>query len=573
MLLFALVVGLLSVAPTVLAPLSIVSEYKGVQYLYLNDETIYRARIHEILDGEPSVASPFLFEYKDAKTVVPPINEYFYAVPAYIFGLSGAIIFAKFFFPLVLFLLIYEFVTLLLISLPSGTRRSTGIAVALLVTLGYDLVDSGFIKALLHGSVGTHLLLWTRVVNPIVGVMVGFAALIAVWKIFTTKQKKFIVLLALLMALSVGYFFSFAVCYVFVGLMTLISLVRKEFRVAGMLTLAGVLSVVIDISYWYHSLTMLSGAEGKAASLKNGMFFTHELIINKLVLVATIVSLGIFLFGFFKAKKQVAEDIKSWLFILGLLLTSWIVFAQQVLTGKEVWPDHFVQFTIPFMMICGVVSAALVFSAKFPKLWLTFLSLIVVASVAVGTYSAGSYTHNRNDFIRVQSYGGLFSWLNTAAQNECVVMVREWNEELERMIPAYTHCNVYSTQYVYFGVPEERTLHNFVLRMRLLGVDPLHAEEYLYADENDVRGYFFENWGQLYMSAQGRDAWLDSKVSIIANAYRASLSMSLYEEIHKYRADYLYSEEPLSKEMMKELPDSTVILSTPHYTLYKISPR
>jgi hypothetical protein len=256
--------------------------------------------------------------------------------------------------------------------------------------------------------------------------------------------------------------------------------------------------------------------------------------------------------------------------LFGLLLTGWIVFAQQLLTGKAIWPDHFVQFTIPFVMISVIVAAALTFSTRFPKLWFAGIALIVVISVAVGTYSAGSYSHNKSDFIRQQSYGGLFSWLNTNAPKECVLMLREWNEELERMIPAYTGCNVYSTQYVYFGIPEDRTLHNFVLRMRLLGVDPLKVEEYLYADENDVRGYFFENWDELYMSTQGRDAWLEGKVAMIANAYRESLKMSLNDEIHQYKIDYLYSEETLSSEILKELLGATIATSSKEFTLYKI---
>lgn len=573
-LVFAVVVGTLSVLPTVLAPLALGDGYQGVQFFYLNDETIYRARIHEILDGHSAVASPFLSEYKDAAAVVPPINEFFYAVPAFVLGLSGAVVFAKFVFPLVLFLLVYLLVVGLLSSLPLDTKRLTAITCGLLVTLGYDLVDVGWVKTLLMGDAGTHLLIWTRLVNPVTAVLVAFTALIVMWRIMNGKSKLLAIPLAAILAVSVGYFFSFAVCYVFLGLLTLVALVHKDYPAARAFIVAGLLSLLIDASYWQHTLSTIGGEAGRAAALKNGMSFTHHPIVNKLVLAATLFVGALFGFGHFAGKEIYAKNKNTWLFILAMLATSWIVFAQQLVTGKAIWPDHFVQFTIPFVMVSVLSASALALASRFPRLWKYALSLLVVVSIALGTYSAGSYTYSLKDFSRQQeTYGPLLSWLNINAPRECVVMLREWNEELERTIPGYSNCNVYSTQYVYSVVPPDRVLHNFVLRMRLLEVDPQKAEEYLYADENDVRGYFFENWGQLYMSTQGRDAWLDAKVSMVANAYRESLKQSLDDEIRQYRIDYLYAATPLSMEMLKELPGISVAQQTAHYTLYSIPAR
>ncbi len=570
-LVFAVVVGVISVLPTVLAPLALADAYKGIQFFYLNDETIYRARIHEILDGHGWVASPFLYEYKNAEAVVPPINEYFYAIPAYFLGLSGTVVLLKFIFPLALFLLVYALMVGLLASLPRDSRSMTAVAAGLLVTLGYDFVDIGWVKTLLTGNAGTHLMIWTRLVNPVTGVLIAFTALIVMWKIMNGKSKLLVVPLAALLAVSVGYFFSFAVCYVFLGLLTLVALVRREYIQAGTFIFAGLLSLLIDASYWQHTLSTIGGEAGKAAALKNGMSFTHHPIVNKFVLATTFAVGALFTFGYFTDREVYAKNKHTWLFILAMFTTSWIVFAQQLVTGKAIWPDHFVQFTIPLALVSVLSAGALVLSPRFPKLWKYLLSLTLVACIALGTYSAGSYTHSLKDYSRQQeTYGPLLSWLNSNGTSECVVMLREWNEELERIIPGYSNCNVYSTQYVYSVVPPERVLHNFVLRMRLLGIDPQKAEEYLYADENDVRGYFFENWGQLYMSTQGRDAWLDAKVSMIANAYRESLKQSLDDEIRRYRIDYLYAVTPLSIEMLKELPGITIAQQTSHYTLYNI---
>src|SRR3989339_1428561 len=105
--LFAVLVGLLSLFPSILAPLAVGGDYAGMQFLYIDDEDIYRARIHEVMEGHIGVASPYFFEYKDMPVMVPPINEWLYALPALFFGLSFVITLSKFLFPALLFLLIY----------------------------------------------------------------------------------------------------------------------------------------------------------------------------------------------------------------------------------------------------------------------------------------------------------------------------------------------------------------------------------------------------------------------------------------------------------------------------------
>ena len=106
----AFFVGLITVLPQFILPLSLGVDYKGIQPLLLDDEDIYRARIHEIIDGYPGVASPYFYEYKTAAVVVYPVNEWLYALPSFIFGLSFVITFSKFALPALLFFLVYLFI-------------------------------------------------------------------------------------------------------------------------------------------------------------------------------------------------------------------------------------------------------------------------------------------------------------------------------------------------------------------------------------------------------------------------------------------------------------------------------
>ena len=570
-LVFSLVVGVLSVLPTVLAPLSIGDEYKGIQFLYLNDETTYRSRIHEILDGYPSVASPFLYEYKNGASIVPPINEFFYAIPALAFGLSGAIIFAKFFFPLILFALVYFLVYGLLSSIALQTRRLVAIAAGVLITLGYDLVDIPLLQSILLGDVRSHLLIWTRLVNPITGVLLSFSTFLLSWKIFQGKLGVRGVILAIPLALSVGYFFSFGVSYAFVGMLTIISLAQREYKIASIFLLAVLVSFVLDASYWYQLLTSMSGEEGRALSLKNGMYFTHQIVVNKIVLLSTLAAGGLFIFQRYVRVNDVRTVVREWQFIAALIATAWIVFGQQVVTGRTVWADHFVQFTIPMMIVALFVGGTIVFSARIPKTWTLLVSSVIFVSVTFGVYSTASYRWEISDYSRQQeSYGEIVSWLNLHAEPDCVVLSREWNEEFERLLPGYTHCNVYNTQYAYSVVPKERVLDNFLLRLRLIGVSSRDVESYLYADENDVRGYFFENWDQLYMKTQGRDEWLTAKVAYLTDEYNRFLKEDLSGQIRKYKVDYIYAEDPFSEKMLDEISGISVATSTENFILYRL---
>ena len=144
-LVFAVVVGTLCVLPQFLAPLALHDGYKGMQFLYLDDELTYRSLIQEVLDGHHTTASPHLYEYKDSQTIVYPTGVYFYALPAMLIGLSCMLVLAKFLFPAILFFLVY----LLSCKLTghdgkenSKTNIVNAVAAGLLVTLGMELISS-----------------------------------------------------------------------------------------------------------------------------------------------------------------------------------------------------------------------------------------------------------------------------------------------------------------------------------------------------------------------------------------------------------------------------------------------
>lgn len=563
-LIFAFVVGVIAMAPTLLAPLTLDGAYQGVQFAALDDEDLYRGMIHDVLDGHWLAASPFLYEYKDSSTVViPRFNTWLYALIALFFGLSGAIILSKFLLPALLFFLIYLLVRQLLEE--GGNRYDivlTALAAGLFATAGYDLINYQYLIPALKGAGPVQPMVWTRLVNPIVGTVIAFGFFALLQKILVDRSKRAIMPAGALLALTICYYFSFGISMAVLGVLMLIALARKEFVTFRNLLYTLGISLAIDAWYWWGIISTLQGDPGEAA--RNGMYFTHAPVVNKLLLLATFVVLASFLFSYVWKKHR--ETTRQWIFIAALIGGSWIAYNQQILTGREVWYYHFVQYTIPLSAIAVLAASFLAWRPFAPRLWRIAIYTLCAASLAYGLFSITSYRSHTDTFARQQTFASLFSWISKNAPHDCVILIKENNQELERLIPAYTQCNGYSTVDTYTGVPRERILHNYLLRLRLNGVTASDIDAYLLSHENDVRIYFFDNWDQLY--GHGQDAWFFAKAKYLAEQYRDFYAKNLKNELFKYRLDYLISRDPLPAAIRSMLPGLEKKATVGEFTVY-----
>src|SRR3989344_490462 len=135
-LLFALLVGVIYVAPNILFVISLVEDYQGIPMMETPNEDFYLARVQEILDGHPSVGSAAYWEYKNEPPISPPTGEFLYALPTLIFGISPSttLVGSRFVLPALLFLLVYFLARRLTGDDDSMAGRITALASALFVT-------------------------------------------------------------------------------------------------------------------------------------------------------------------------------------------------------------------------------------------------------------------------------------------------------------------------------------------------------------------------------------------------------------------------------------------------------
>lgn len=564
-LLVALFVGSVAVAPSILGPASLGSEYRGVQFLPFSDDVRYLARIHEVLDGHILVSSPYLYEYKSDPVVVLPLNEWLYAIPAYIFGLSAVVVGSKFFLPTVFFFLVYFFVRKLIGKEEGRLSLLASVTAGLAVVFGADMVDYRYIFSLFSGAGVPHALLWTRLVNPIIGGIQIFGFLILLWCIWERKFRFAYIAAGVLLGSTVGYFFTLGMSLALLASVGALAFLRKEYDVALRTVYVLLISLVLDAWWWYHNLLTLGGGEaGKVTAMRNGMSFTHEPILNKALLAATLFVAGCFLYSYLRREWKSHE--REWFFTFALILAGWIAFNQQIITGREIWYHHFVQYTVPLGILACIIALFLLLYPMAPRLLTIAMITISAVSVAYGLISVTNYVSRLPDLQVLQEYAPVLTWLKENAPKDCVVLSGDNDDLIERLVPAYTACNVYSTTSTFFGVSGERVVHNFLLKLRFSGISAEEVSSYLHTHEDDVRTYFFLSFEQIF--GHGEEPWLLEKIAFLEKEYQMFSKEDLEQQIQHYRADYIIFGAPISSSLRRAVPNLTLATSTAHFYVY-----
>lgn len=561
----AVIAGAFSVMPHILAVRAIGDEYKGIPFMYLDDEEIYLSRINEIYDGHKSVASPYFFEYKDSKVLVPPIGEYFYAILGKLTGTSPeeVLVFSKFLFPAILFLLVYFFARLLLPTSPSGAL--TALAASFLVTLGYDLADFRYALNIFGGEFdSTRSFIWTRPVNPITGAILLFTFLIFLYKYILTGKKYLIAVSGLVIALMTGYFFSFGVALSILGVSGAAYLYKKDYKKFGGIISAGVIGFFLSSPFWLEVYRSMTGSSFGYPPERNGLIYMDDPIINKVLLF----SLAIYLCSLYVCRKERKELDTKWIFMGAMIVGSFLAFNQQIITGMVIWPYHFVQYTIPISIITALGAMYYSFGVRFQRTWSVLCALAIVISMTFAGLIVATYSYAIPDFKNRQKYQELFSWLNSNAAKDCVVLVAEHREKLARFIPAFTHCNVYISTYTFVAVNPVRVLHNFLVDLRLRGITPETAEKYIRENEMEARAFFFEDWHHLFGQSVDEER-TERMIKNLAGEYAKFYRKNFSEELNKYRLDYIASESPLPPEILRLLPKIKSLGEIGDYYLYK----
>jgi hypothetical protein len=552
--LFMFTVGSLSIAPYLLATRALGDGYQGIPLLAMDDEDIYLARMQEVLDGHEAIGSPFFYEYKDMVPLVPPIGEYLYAFPTkwLHFPLTSVALFAKFIFPALLFLMAYR-LTSALIAFSDGIKhRLTALLGGIVVTFGYEPVPWNLFAWLKGHALENNLSLWTRSVNPIVGAIIVFGCLILVVDFVRSKRLRSAIVAGLIMALSVSYFFSLGTLLSVIGVLVLAYGIRREWKIVRGLIWTLAVAFLASIPYWISLFRSIGGAEGRKQSERYGMLFGHNPLLNKTLLLALFLIAVLTIIAARRERslrRVVTQD--WWIFCTAIILGGLWALNQQIVTGRTIWPYHFVQYTKPLAFVALLVAAFYAIRPRFPRAWSTGVFLLISIYLMNSGISTAGYESALDFSRRQQAYAPVFRWLNANMPVDCVALVDEKEELLARLIPAFSHCNVYRSSIIFGGVTEERIFHNYLVYLRLQGVIPETVREHIRTNPYDIRGNFFDNWKTLF--TKERSPWLDMKTEEVVQGYTEFYARDFSKELRRYRLDVLWSDKGFSPEECQSL--------------------
>jgi hypothetical protein len=577
-LVFAVLAGLIYLAPNLFFIFSLGDKYQGIPMMQTANEDFYIARIQEILDGHPGLGSFALFEGKRGASLTPPAAEMFYALPALLFKVSAVniVVASRFFLPAILFLLVYFLIRRLTANFASLSNKFNAIAGATLVTLGYDLVDIKNVWLFLSGKIfGGWFLLWSRPVNPIMGAIFLFSFLLCL-AVLTQRTKRrwaLTILAGIFLALMVGsYFFSWGIALSVLAVLLVVFLLEKRYALAKSLTTVLLSAGVLTSPYWYNSWRLSQSPWYEDMMLRNGLFLTHYPLWNK-VLLAALAIYGIIFFWLFLKRKtsnlwkecllepNEGFRFQNWfVFCLALLLGGFWALNQQVLTGRTVWPFHFVQYTIPLAMIAVIVLFYNITSGKWPKICRTAITLIISGTLIWGGFvQAKAYISYADYYVSLQEYGPALDWLNRQP-NDCVVLVEDETNNLYNLnglVPAFTHCNVYGSTWAYNLLSPERMHYSYLVLLRMKGVTAETIEDYVGQNRLEAVVHLFPNWKSLYGIKQFPDfvdTKLEERLKKLPDNYRQFVKEDFTSELNKYRLDYVLFLGPPKEEVLKQLP-------------------
>lgn len=550
----AVLTGALFLVPQLLARVDLGDKYQGAPFLYQSDDENYLTNIQEVIDGHLLVGSPVYAGYKDYPSIIMPIGEYLYAFPALVLHVSvlSVITVTKFIFPALLFLLVYYLVYLLVKGDGGYDAKVAAMAGGLLVVLGYDFVALGHVLSVLSNvSISGYSNIWARLVNPISGALLLCPLMIVLWKIINKGNRFLPYIGGSLTAVMLGYFFSYALALSVSTTLLLIMLLQKKWEEVKELLrvlLVGVLPVLPKIILVLQN--SVSGANNHSFT-KIGLFYTHIPLLNKFLLLAIFVFIAMSLVAVFRNINYIKNIPSWWSFCLALLMGTFISFAQQIVTGITIWPQHFVQYSIPIVYIVGIVSLYKFIRPLSRKIWAVSMYLVIALSVAYGVIICFSYRGNIENYVFNQRYVPIYNWLNNNTTNSaCVVLASEDENYLSGKIPAYTHCDVFYSVYNYYGVPQNRVERGYFAWLRIRGVSASNVVSYLNAHRMEVRSTMFTNWLELWhasgdpwlKSIQNEDeltAWEDNAVDYLVDAYRNYLKTDFQEKLKQDKLDYV----------------------------------
>jgi len=445
---FALFIGAIMVGPQLLFIYSSGSDYRGIYMANTDAEYHYMARMQEAVDNG-GLGNPFIYENKTGvPSTIYTISETILAWPAKIFNFSipNLNLFYKFLLPVIIGLLIYSFVFRLIDS------RMWSVAAMFAVLFGSTLLSFPDIIHFLHwDQVYGSFAIYSRPINPEVSSIIFFVYLHLLLSALNKKTWAIFTFLGVILGLSFYiYFYSYTFFLALNAVLLIMNLISKKYDIV--LKIAGATSLGIGIGLWsiMNTIAIYTHPNYKFMAELIDVASTHHPIFSVFGLLTLVV---LILFSWHNREKN------NLLFLWSLLITSFIVINQQVITGILLQEGHYHwYFNVPIFIFVFIFVLYYLVNNKPRWSFGLAVTICIISTASTFQIQSSSYHMNFSEATNNQRYGMVISWLNENTSKESVVFADNY---LSQLIPAYTGANVvWEDHAAFYLVSPERRLFN-----------------------------------------------------------------------------------------------------------------
>lgn len=526
----SILVGLVVALPPVIFRFS--KDYNGLEMLKTNTESHYVAEVQEIYDGDPLIRNPFFKDLKDTPYLFPPLSPNIIALIGKMFFLNAihAVMLARFLSVSLLAFFVYYFGFL------TTKNKLVGYVCAPFVILGYTLLDPKNLNILFLRGIGKSELTFIdygRPVNPQFSTLFFFAYLVCFWKfLFEDGRKKMYgILSAVILGLSFYvYLFTWTFIFSLNGFLCLIYLIKKDWKKFKMILCVSLGAVLLGIPYFVNTIIASKHEWYRESATRFGFVHSRDINLSRVVFGVLI----LFAFGYKKMSQ------KTRLFFLAFFGTAIFVANEQVITGLYVFNHHYHwYYSTPLIIIC-LVSIIYIFLQRFFSQKKYIINLATIFLVALFFYNGIliqyiSYRSVLPVLIEEQRYAPVMDWLNNETTKESAIYS---SYELMRVIPAFTHSNVYyHGTGIYSLVSDERLAHAYLAEVYLNNISAQDIDVYLNDHQPDIVGYVA---GYRYAFQKGvcSSCAPSETVNALAQKYKGISDENFIEFLKEYPVDY-----------------------------------
>ncbi len=412
-----LIVLFLAVFPQINIWLVKGSAWHGAFVVSNYDEVAYSAYVNSLIEGRPRKNDPFIGQDNiQGETLysIQLIPAYALAWPARLLGLTTSTAF------IILNFLLAVLSSLAIFALLGAVTRDnllSGVGVLFILCLGTAAAFQGELQHMILGNYLCDFFPFLRRYQPGFAFPLFFIFCLSAWKLFTGEKTKNIVLYGvssglIFATLVFSYFYLWTAALAWFACFSVLwAICRKAeiFRTATKVGIVGLFAVAAIIPY----MLMLSN---RPQNMDDTQLLTFTRVPDLLVLpeIVGFVLAGLILFLAKKGKVKLSSP--EALFSLSMAVTPFVLFNQQLITGRSLQPVHYEIFianyiilTAVMLLICLIKRAneAETFAVRIRR-GLFYLGIAavmwgIVESAATAKRNAG-YESLRDDAMPVLTY-------------------------------------------------------------------------------------------------------------------------------------------------------------------------